>query len=576
MAPPLQPRPRVKVVERRGWERDLPPQDVDKGAVLKQVNPRDLTRNGRHGPANLQREQARPTVTPGKRPKQRGLADRSKPGSAERAAQLVSTGSRSRFAVEDTSGTNRAIQQAWQHGVKSKDVLAACARINSFLENPLFASDEAAAALQVQRVVRGWLVRHARRRGTLLLPVEAQALADVRVLMHNCYGAHVYSLSPTERRCLVTQHFSAKRVQRAWRRHRQPNLARLQPEDSCISVALDDSLLNISSRASQLDVVGASKQAQDAVRCLQRVARGHRARQQCKILRLRLSRAVHFLRFLSSDLTSALTMDIARIRNAAALRVQACWRGMLCRRRLKLCAVANTGAAVTLQRCLRGFRSRRNLAKLREMSLLKRMICTWNKIMWTVYSPSKTGRDDDGASPSGAARFFGDAQATPSDKGVPAPAGHDVSQPGVACPALSGAAKPGDRDSADFGRKRSLWVDGADDSDAVMLDANDTPRTAREGDVGAAWQVVQRGADSGSEGWAVESFGGKAGREAGCEHEDNAHVAIASASTRHASSGGGGGGGGGRGASATVWPESYTSSMCFEPGALKQGDEIPP
>jgi hypothetical protein len=63
-------------------------------------------------------------------------------------------------------------------------------------------------------------LRHVRRRGLLLFPVEAQALADGRMLMHHDYGARVYSLSPPERRRLLCSHFAAACVQRVWSRHR--------------------------------------------------------------------------------------------------------------------------------------------------------------------------------------------------------------------------------------------------------------------------------------------------------------------------------------------------------------------
>jgi hypothetical protein len=69
---------------------------------------------------------------------------------------------RGRFAKEDSKGTRRAIEEEWTRGKKTKDVLSACARINEFLDNPLFARDERSAAVTVQRVVRGWLLRSAR------------------------------------------------------------------------------------------------------------------------------------------------------------------------------------------------------------------------------------------------------------------------------------------------------------------------------------------------------------------------------------------------------------------------------
>ena len=87
---------------------------------------------------------------------------------------------------------------------------------------------QAAQTGDVQRAARGWLLRLARKRGTLLFPVEAQALVDGRVLMHNEYGARVYSWSPPERRQAIVHHFAARHLQRVWRKHALA-AARLRP-----------------------------------------------------------------------------------------------------------------------------------------------------------------------------------------------------------------------------------------------------------------------------------------------------------------------------------------------------------
>jgi len=75
-------------------------------------------------------------------------------------------------------------------------------------------------------------LRHVRRRGLLLFPVEAQALADGRMLMHHDYGARVYSLSPPERRRLLCSHFAAACVQRVWSRHRHAHPPTHTPADA--------------------------------------------------------------------------------------------------------------------------------------------------------------------------------------------------------------------------------------------------------------------------------------------------------------------------------------------------------
>ena len=498
-------------------------------------------------------------------------------GASKQGGGGDAAGARARFTVEDSAGTRKAIQNEWKQGKKTKDVLSACARIDAFLDNPLFASDKQRAAVTVQRVVRGWALRLARTRGTLLFPVEAQALADGRVLMLNEYGARIYSLGPLERRRLVGEHFAAKKLQRVWRRHRPTNVAVLRPEDSCISLAPEDSLLNVAADVKFIDFACSEQQALSAVQVLQQAMRGRLARKQCQRMRMRMSKAVKFLRFLSTELSAAMATDADRIRDAAALRMQASWRGACCRYRSKDSRGTRASAAVTLQKTVRGWASRRQMGKLLEKLLLRRVLRCWNKIMWTVYSPSKTC---DALADDSQSRFFGedcanagddeqssrkqeaDAEAGAENKTTPRQEAECISPPNVTRPSKSGGRRCGGlaacdaEEDEDGGRQRSLWVEREEDGDDVLV-AHDTPReriretclettqeTPRQ-----SWQVVE-------------------GTDAKCDTVQPVQVVIEDVREREC---GVGDQAAGSAPKKTEWPEMYSSSMCFEPGALKQG-----
>jgi hypothetical protein len=524
---------------------------------------------------------------------------------AEGTADIASTRG-GRFAKEDVVGTNRAIQDEWKRGRKTKDVLAACARINSFLDNPLFASDEDRAAVTVQRVFRGWMLRVSRHRGTVLFPVEAQTLADSRVLMHNEYGARIYSMSPPQRRRLVCQHFAAKTLQRVWRRHRPAGGAQLKPEESCISVAPEDSLLMVPGEVNFIDFACSEQQAVSAVQLLQRAVRCRRARKQCKRMRLRLSKAVNFLRFLSSELGDATTLDAVRVRGAAALRMQACWRGVSCRSKLKGSIKTRAWAATTLQKSVRGWSSRRKLDKLLERLLLKRALRWWNKIMWTIYSPGKAAQD----AATAAGRFFMENGVVPlgregceevsavrcadigertesADKGAHATqeATEDrmtprqeisPTPPTAIRPSKIGAYKSAggmedEDEDEDGGTKRSLWVEREEEGDTVMIDAQETPRQQdipRQEEHEIPKQTAQ---ETPRQSWqVVEEVAEESSRLTSMDLSSKARVGESTSET--VGKEGGGDGTAPLPENKTQWPETYSNSMCFEPGALKQGN----
>lgn len=502
-----------------------------------------------------------------------------------------------RFAKEDVMGTNRAIQDEWKRGKKTKDVLAACARINSFLDNPLFASDEDRAAVTVQRVFRGWILRVSRQHGTVLFPVEAQTLADSRVLMHNEYGARIYSMSPPERRRLVCEHFSAKQLQRVWRRHRPAGGAQLKPEESCILVAPEDSLLMVP----DVDFACSEQHAAlAAVQLLQRAVRCRRARKHCKRMRLRLSKAVNFLRFLSSELGNATKLDAVRIRSAAALRMQACWRGVCCRSQLKGSVKSRAYAVTTLQKTVRGWSSRRQLDRLLDRLLLKRALRWWNKIMWTVYSPGKTAQDaaaeagrfsmENGVAPIVEERCEEDSTVLCTDAGERAESADKGAQqegtpreelevsptpPTAIRPSKIGAYKSGgglEDEDEDGGIKRSLWVE-REEGDTVMLDAQQTPR---QHDLHAENDILRQAAqETPRQSWQVVEQLEERTRVTSIKLSCKAQVGESASETV-----GKGGGAdeattdGATPVNSTQWPESYSSSMCFEPGALKQGNVL--
>jgi len=477
-------------------------------------------------------------------------------------------GAKGRFAVEDAVGTRRAIQHEWKRGRQTKDVLAACARINAFLDNPLFASDDERAAVTVQRAARGWLLRLARKRGTLLFPVEAQALVDGRVLMHNEYGARVYSWSPPERRQAIVHHFAARHLQRVWRKHALA-AARLRPEDSCISVAPEDSLLNVTAGINYIDFACSQEQAVSAVELLQRATRCRLARKRSERMRLRLSKAVNFLRFLSTELSTATTTDASRIRIAAAVRMQACWRGTLSRRRLKERNGSQGCAAVMLQKTVRGWSSRRKMAKILERLLLKRVLRFWNKVMWTLYSPGKATAGHISGQP---ARCFAEDEAKQNSLGNCAALNEDseykttprqeqdlVSPPTKVRPSKSGgsrSARPdgGEEDAEeDIGKQRSLWVEGEEDGDSVILAADETPRQVAVDTPRQSWQVVE-GSGPACVKSLVPPCGDNAKGTGECERAAASAGSAAIVPTKQ-----------------PAWPANYSSSICCEPGALKEG-----
>ena len=466
-------------------------------------------------------------------------------------------GAKGRFAVEDAVGTRRAIQHEWKRGKQTKDVLSACARIDAFLDNPLFASDEERAAVSVQRTARGWLLRLARKRGTLLFPVEAQALADGRVLLHNDYGARVYSLSPPERRQAVVHHFAARHLQRVWRKHAL-SAARLRPEDSCISVAPEDSLLNVTSGINYIDFACSKEQAESAVELLQLATRCHLARKRTKRMRLRLSRAVNFLRFLSTELSTATATDASRIRIAAALRMQACWRGAVSRRQFKERIGSRGCAAVMLQKTVRGWSGRRKMAKILERILLRRMLHFWNKVMWTLYSPCKAVPCHNPGAP---ARCFAEDEARLKALGAAAESNQenennatprqeqDLVSPPTKEKKKSARSDAGEEDSEeDIGRQRSLWVEREEDCDSVMLVPEESKREAALETPRQSWKVVQ-----GSNSPCVMMQAPPRGTNAqGAVTQQTSAARVPPMQP--------------------AWPASYSSSVCCEPGALKQGE----
>jgi len=467
-------------------------------------------------------------------------------------------GAKGRFAVEDSVGTRRAIQHEWKRGKQTKDVLSACARINAFLDNPLFASDEERAAVSVQRTARGWLLRLARKRGALLFPVEAQALADGRVLLHNDYGARVYSLSPPERRQAVVHHFAARHLQRVWRKHAL-SAARLRPEDSCISVAPEDSLLNVTSGINYIDFACSKEQAESAVELLQLATRCHLARKRTKRMRLRLSRAVNFLRFLSTELSTATATDASRIRIAAALRMQACWRGTVSRRQLKARIGSRGCAAVMLQKTVRGWSGRRKMAKILERLLLRRMLHFWNKVMWTLYSPCKAVACHDHparcfAEDEARLKALEEEDAEPyqenEDKATPRQE-QDLVSPPTKEKKKCAKSDAGEEDAEeDIGRQRSLWVEREEDCDSVMLVTEETKREAALETPRQSWQVVQGSAPP-----CVMTQALPCGTNAQAAVTEQASAARVPPKQ-------------------PAWPASYSSSVCCEPGALKQGEML--
>ena len=376
---------------------------------------------------------------------------------------------RGRFAVEDCQGTVLAIQDEWKRGKRSKNVLDACARIDAFLDNPLLVDDEARAAATVQRIARGWLLRRARTRGALLFPVEAQALADGRVLMHNHYGARIYSMGPAERRRLVTEHWAARRLQRMFGRQRRAAAAghgdpcaSPQPEPSFFSVGPDDSLLfDFSPRESCEGLLHGATGVQQAA---------HAA-------------------------------GVLQPRGAAALRLQACWRGASCRLRARLYRASRAGAAVALQKTFRGWLCRRRIERLQQRVLMKRALGLWNKVMWTVYSPGR--------------RCVG-YDLTPS-----------TGQYGGCAVDCEPAAA-----STPVHTNLSAAMD-IEEEDAVV---QETPRDVSAQTVRQSWRV-----------------------------EPDRHAGQCGALAR---------GGPSRAVAQThaqaQWPDTYTRSMCFEPGALAQ------
>ena len=384
-------------------------------------------------------------------------------------ARIVASPVRGRFAVEDSQGTVLAIQDEWKRGKRSKNVLDACARIDAFLDNPLLVDDEARAAATVQRIARGWLLRRARTRGALLFPVEAQALADGRVLMHNHYGARIYSMGPAERRRLVTEHWAARRLQRMFGRLRRAAAAghgdpcaSPRPEPSFFSVGPDDSLLVCSPRESCEGLLHGATGVQQAA---------HAA-------------------------------GVQQPRGAAALRLQACWRGAACRLRARLYRASRAGAAVVLQKTFRGWLCRRRIERLQQRVLMKRALGLWNKVMWTVYSPGR--------------RCVG-YDLTPS-----------TGQYGGCAVDCEPAAA-----STPVHTNLSAAMDIEED-DAVM---QETPRDVAAQTLRQSWRVEP--------GMHAEQCGALA----------RGGPAHAVAQTHHAQ---------------TQWPDTYTRSMCFEPGALAE------
>ena len=494
------------------------------------------------------------------------------------------SGMRSRFVVEDAAGTRQAIAHEWKEGIKTKDVLSACARINAFLDNPLLTSDEDRAAVTLQSATRGWLLRRARKAGALLFPVEAQALEDGRLLMSNGYGARVYSLGPSERRVLVKEHLAAKKLQRAWFLHRSPSGSSLQNEDSCIFVGPEDSLLNVPGHAILSELGCSEKQAGSAAEVLQRAFRVHAAIKRCLRIRLRLSKAVNFLRFLSTDLAAATITDAARIKNAAAVRIQSIWRSARCRRGLIDNRGFRAGAALVLQKHVRGWSSRRKMGKLLEKLLLKRVLRWWNKIMWTVYSPGKGGGEETAEH---GPRFFGEAGSrqgsVAAENGLLNTRVPVISAAVEGLPVVmqtSGHLNSPRGDDEDGGRHRSLWVQGEEEGD-VVLGAQETPRLAAQEAPRQSWQVVE-GSNAGAEpDWQA------AGREALLQRAGAALTeAPAADQARHVHDPAGiPPTGAERLESAAVlggnvprlsvqpdWPDNYSKSICMEAGALKQGE----
>ena len=479
---------------------------------------------------------------------------------------------RSRFAVEDTAGTRQAIQHEWKQGMMKKDVLSACARIDAFLDNPLLASDEDRAAVTLQSVTRGWLLRRARKAGAVLFPVEAQALADGRVLIHKGYGGRVYSLGPSQRRSMVNKHFAASKIQRAWLMHWSATCARLQAEDSCISLAAEDSLLNVAPRVIGSDLACANVAA---VKLLQRAMRMYAARKCCRRMRLRLSKAVNFLPFLSTDLAAATMTAASLIKDAAAMRVQSFWRGASCRQRLKGKQLARARAALLLQRHARGWSSRRKMAQeqslLLRRLLLKRVVRWWNKIMWTVYSPGKVGRENvgnDGGNAAGTGWYGAISRSGETLPGVGISEGVrgeiQVSQASdardmfgaartLATPIASGQL--GCVCDEDGSRKLSsahVRVQATEENNEGLR-VNDTPARSQTHPHPLLCPETPRRS------WQIVESTGTSTRD--CKEDSSTGTAHLPSCCL-----------GNQDLDTMRWPETYSSSICLEAGALKQGD----
>jgi hypothetical protein len=426
----------------------------------------------------------------------------------------------------------------------------------------------------LQSVTRGWLLRRARKAGAVLFPVEAQALADGRVLIHKGYGGRVYSLGPPQRRSMVNKHFAARKIQRAWLMHWSAACTRLQAEGSCISLAPEDSLLNVAPH-----VIGPDLACADvpAVKVLQRAMRMYAARKCCRRMRLRLSKAVNFLRFLSTDLAAATMTAASLIKDAAAMRVQSFWRGASCRQMLKGKQLARARAALLLQRHARGWSSRRKMAQeqslLLRRLLLKRVVRWWNKIMWTVYSPGKVGREN-------LSNDGGDAAGT-GWHGAISRSGETLSGVGISeglGGEIQGAQASDARDRDMFGAARTpatpiasgqLGCVGDEDGSTELSSAHVRVQATEEKNEGLrvndtpAWSQTHPHPllcpETPRRSWQIVESTGASTRD--CKENNSPGTARLPLGCL-----------GDQDLDTMQWPETYSSSICLEAGALKQGD----
>lgn len=231
-----------------------------------------------------------------------------------------------------------------------------CAKISNLLDNPILTADSERACLILQRYVRGWLLRKRRAAGKLF-PVEQQSLCDGKVLLR-LYGAKSFALDAHQRRRKIREHYAALKIQRFLARFTLKQVL-ISPQDA-------------------------------AARTLQRGARRCLAASAVTKTngRLRLSHAVRS--FPAAALEQASQLHAARLRNAAAARVQATWRGGVCRRRVKVESKQTAASVLRVQALARGWAARVRVQKMHNTRLLRHTLRWWNKIMWTMASPARS------------------------------------------------------------------------------------------------------------------------------------------------------------------------------------------